>query len=120
MKKNKFDFNIIIDVILLMLIMLTSITGFIVNYVLPCGHSQRRALAHDICGMGRHDIGYIHWIIAVLLLVFLVIHIFQHWNMVSAYFTKKIPNQTARGFFYLLLFCCILLTCIPWLIVIFS
>ena len=120
MKKNKFSSNIIIDLILLTLIMLTSITGFIVNYVLPCGHSHRRALAHNICGMGRHDIGNIHWIIAVLLLIFLVIHIFQHWNMISAFFMKKIPNQTVRSIFYFLLCCCILLTCIPWLIVIFS
>ena len=62
--KNKMPLNIIIDFVMLMAMALVSISGFILEIVIPSRHAVRFQDATPWCsrllGLGRHDWGNIH------------------------------------------------------------
>lgn len=62
--KNKMSLNIIIDFVMLMAMALVSISGFILEIVIPSRHAVRFQDATPWCsrllGLGRHDWGNIH------------------------------------------------------------
>ena len=105
--KNKMPLNIIIDFVMLMAMALVSISGFILEIVIPSRHAVRFQDATPWCshllGLGRHDWGNIHLWAGVVLVTLLAIHILLHIKMVSAFVTKKCPNHTLRILLYVLL-----------------
>ena len=62
--KNKMPLNIIIDFVMLMAMALVSISGFILEIVIPSRHAVRFQDATPWCshllGLGRHEIGRAH------------------------------------------------------------
>ena len=62
--KNRISFNIIMDIVMLITMVLVSISGFILKVVIPSRHAVRFQDATPWCahllGLGRHDWGNIH------------------------------------------------------------
>ena len=109
--KNKMSLNIIIDFVMLMAMALVSISGFILEIVIPSRHAVRFQDATPWCsrllGLGRHDWGNIHLWAGVVLVTLLAIHFLLH--------KKKCPNHTLRILLYVLLLMLLMMTIMPWL-----
>ena len=98
---NKTKLNLIIDICLLIVMAGISGIGFLVKYIMPCGHAVRhggaKMYASHLCGMDRHGWGDIHWYLGIILIVLLVLHIVFHWKMVTSMFKHLIPNEGTRN-----------------------
>lgn len=92
------NLNLIIDIILLLLLAAVSGIGILMKYIMPSNYSVRRegatSYASDVLGMNRHEWGYIHWILSLLLLLLVLVHIILHWKMIVNTINRMIPNQT--------------------------
>ena len=111
--------NIIIDFVMLIAMALVSISGVILEIVIPSRHAVRfqsvTPWGSHLFGLGGHDWGNIHLWAGVVLLALLAIHILSHINMVSAFFKKKCQKYILRITLYVLLLILLLITIIPWL-----
>ena len=91
------NLNLIIDILLLLLFAAVSGIGILMKYIMPSNFSIRHegatSYASDVLGMNRHEWGYIHWILSLLLLLFILIHIILHWKMIVNIFNRMIPNK---------------------------
>lgn len=117
--KNKMLLNIIIDFVMLIAMALVSISGFILEIVIPSRHAVRlqsvTPWSSHLFGLGRHDWGNIHLWAGVVLLALLAIHILSHINMVSAFVKKKCPNHILRVLLYIWFLMLLIITIMPWL-----
>ena len=117
--KNKMLLNIIIDFVMLIAMALVSISGFILEIVIPSRHAVRfqsvTPWGSHLFGLGGHDWGNIHLWAGVVLLALLAIHILSHINMVSAFVKKKCPNHILRVLLYILFLMLLIITIMPWL-----
>ncbi|MBS1307951.1 MAG: DUF4405 domain-containing protein [Bacteroides sp.] len=118
MLKSKMPVNIVIDLAMLVAMALVSISGFILEVVIPSRHAVRFQGADSwcshLCGLGRHGWGDIHLWAGVALLVLLAAHILLHLNIVSAFFKKRCPNRTLQMVLYVFLLMLLLITIVPW------
>ena len=117
--KNKMLLNIIIDFVMLIAMALVSISGFILEIVIPSRHAVRfqsvTPWGSHLFGLGGHDWGNIHLWAGVVLLALLAIHILSHINMVSAFVKKKCPNHILRVLLYIWFLMLLIITIMPWL-----
>ena len=117
--KNKMPLNIIIDFVMLMAMALVSISGFILEIVIPSRHAVKfqgvTPWSSQLLGLGRHDWGNIHLWAGVVLVTLLAIHFLLHIKMVSVFVKKKCPNHTLRILLYVLLLMLLMITIMPWL-----
>ncbi len=117
--KNKMLLNIIRDFVMLIAMALVSISGFILEIVIPSRHAVRfqsvTPWSLHLFGLGRHDWGNIHLWAGVVLFALLAIHILSHINMVSAFVKKKCPNHILRVLLYILFLMLLIITIMPWL-----
>lgn len=117
--KNKMLLNIIIDFVMLIAMALVSISGFILEIVIPSRHAVRfqsvTPWSSHLFGLGRHDWGNIHLWAGVVLLALLAIHILSHINMVSVFVKKKCPNHILRVLLYIWFLMLLIITIMPWL-----
>ena len=117
--KNKMPLNIIIDFVMLIAMALVSISGVILEIVIPSRHAVRfqsvTPWGSHLFGLGGHDWGNIHLWAGVVLLALLAIHILSHINMVSAFVKKKCPNHILRVLLYILFLMLLIITIMPWL-----
>ena len=117
--KNRLKTNILIDIGLLLAMAAVSISGFVMNAIIPSHHAIRHsgvhAYASQLFGMGRHDWGAIHTWAGVALLLLLILHVALHWKMVNAWFSKNIPYKSMRIVVIGLLALLALLSVLPWL-----
>ncbi len=93
--KNK----IIIDFVMLIAMALVSISGFILEIVIPSPHAVRfQSVTHGVhtCLVWEGTIWGNSFVAGVVLLALLAIHILSHINMVSAFVKKKCPNHILR------------------------
>jgi len=70
-------------------------TGFTMKYILPPGTGGLGRIAHggsgrginakDLWSMTRHEWGSIHFYLAVVFVVLMVIHIILHWSWIKCY-----------------------------------
>jgi len=65
-------------------------TGGIMYFVLPPGTGH----SHVLLGLGRHDIGQIHFYFAATAIVLVAIHVALHWNWVCCVVAKAFRNGT--------------------------
>ena len=117
--KNKMPLNIIIDFVMLIAMALVSISGVILEIVIPSRHAVRfqsvTPWGSHLFGLGGHDWGNIHLWAGVVLLALLAIHILSHINMVSAFVKKKCPNHILRVLLYIWFLMLLIITIMPWL-----
>lgn len=110
--------HFVIDLAMLVAITLVSISGFILEVVIPSRHAVRFQGADSwcshLCGLGRHGWGNVHLWAGVALLFLLAAHILLHLNIVSAFFKKRCPNRSLRIVLYIFLLILLLITIVPW------
>ena len=97
--KNKMLLNIVIDFVMLIAMALVSISGFILEIVIPSRHAVKfqgvTPWRSQLLGLGRHDWGEIHLWAGIVLVILLTIHILLHINIVSAF-----VKRNARTIYY--------------------
>ncbi len=117
-RKNKMLHNIVIDIVMLTAMALVSVSGFILEIVIPSHHAVKFKGAIPWCshllGLGRHDWGDIHLWAGIVLVILLAIHTLSHINMVLAFVKKKCPNYILRILLYVLFLTLLIMTIIPW------
>ena len=98
MKKSTLNF--IIDAIMLLLMGLLTGIGLLIKYVLLSGEDRWVKYGKNVdisfCGLDRHDWGRIHLIVAIILIVFLVLHIIFHWKMIVCLCKGLISGKVIR------------------------
>ncbi len=92
--------NFIIDAIMFVLMGLLAGLGLLIKYVLVSGEERWIKYGHNVdirfWGLDRHQWGEIHLYVAIALILFLVLHIVLHWNMIVCLYKRIIGNRKAR------------------------
>ena len=103
---NKSKANFIIDVLMFIAMTAMAGQGFLLEYVLVHGREvpEKYGINADLYffGLDRHAWGYIHLILAYILLGLLVLHIVLHWQMISVMYRRLITNLKSRRIITLL------------------
>ena len=107
--------NIVIDFVMLIAMALVSISGFILEIVIPSRHGVT-PWSSQLLGLGRHDWGEIHLWAGIVLVILLTIHFLLHINIVSAFVKKKCPNHILQILLYILFLMLLIMTIVPWLV----
>ncbi|MHC4721941.1 MAG: DUF4405 domain-containing protein [Planctomycetota bacterium] len=98
MKKSKL--NLVIDALLLVCMAAIAGIGLLMRNVLIPGYQRWEIYGSNVelyfWGLGRHQWGTIHFIIALVLLGFVILHIVLHWSMILGIYRKLIPSVRAR------------------------
>ena len=85
------------DVLALLFLLGLGITGFIVKFILPPGtgarHHEPSEHTRYLLGWGRHDWGDLHFVMAVIFVILMVIHIWLHWEWIINYFNSTQNNS---------------------------
>jgi len=96
----KAKINFIIDAIMFLLMGLLAGIGLLIKFVLVSGEERWIRYGRNVdirfWGLDRHEWGEIHLYVAIVLVVFLVLHIVLHWNMIVCLYKRIIGNQKAR------------------------
>ncbi|HKL08088.1 MAG TPA: DUF4405 domain-containing protein [Bacteroidales bacterium] len=92
--------NFIIDAIMFVLMGLLAGIGLLIKYVLVSGEERWIKYGRNVdirfWGLDRHHWGVIHLYVAIALIIFLVLHIVLHWNMIVCLYKRIIGNRKAR------------------------
>lgn len=86
--------NFVVDLICFVDLLLLGTTGAILRWVLPPGsggHGQgfrggrgrSPVEVKDLLGLGRHDWGDVHFILAVLFILLILTHLALHWTWIK-------------------------------------
>jgi hypothetical protein len=94
--------NFILDLVSFLNLSGLIFTGFIMKYILPPGTGGLGRILHggngrginvkELWSMTRHEWGSIHFYLAVVFVVLMVIHIILHWTWIKCY-VKSVGNQ---------------------------
>jgi hypothetical protein len=105
--------NITIDIIMFLVMVALAVIGFIIRYVLIPGSERWEKYGRNVdltcLGMDRHEWGYIHLILGILLLIMLVLHIVFHWTLVICLIKRLLPLRKWR---YSVVGATIILSCV--------
>jgi len=86
--------NFIIDLVSFINLLALAFTGLIMKYILPPGTGGRGRQLHggagrepikDLWSMTRHEWGDIHFYLALLFVILIVVHIILHWGWIKNY-----------------------------------
>ncbi|HUU16511.1 MAG TPA: DUF4405 domain-containing protein [Sedimentisphaerales bacterium] len=90
------NLNFIVDLVAFLDLLCLAFTGFIMKYILPPGSGGYgrgfrggRGPVEGIkylWSMTRHEWGGIHFYLAVIFAVLMIVHIILHWSWIKAYF----------------------------------
>lgn len=98
--KGKTKANFIIDVVMFLIMMLLTGTGFLRKYVLLSGQQSRaiygRKVEQIFLGFTRDDWSDIHLYLGYLLLALLVLHIVLHWSTIKTMYRQLIGSSGIR------------------------
>jgi len=92
--------NFIIDLAAFLDLLCLACTGFIMKYILPPGSGGRGRMFRggrgagehaneqikELWSMSRHEWGDVHFYLAVLFVVLMLVHIILHWGWIKSYF----------------------------------
>jgi hypothetical protein len=97
---KKANLNLIIDGILFVLMGLLTGVGLLIKYVLLSGEDRWIKYGKNVnitfLDLDRHQWGKIHLIVAIILIVFLILHIVFHWKMIVCLCKGFISNKIFR------------------------
>ncbi|HSH53104.1 MAG TPA: DUF4405 domain-containing protein [Bacteroidales bacterium] len=98
----KAKINFIIDAIMFVLMGLLAGIGLLIKYVLVSGEERWIKYGQNVdirfWGLDRHQWGEIHLYVAIALILFLVLHIVLHWNMIVCLYKRIIGHRRVRIF----------------------
>ena len=96
--------NFVLDLVSFLTLLWLTITGLIMKYVLPpgtgglgrslYGGTGRGVQAHELWSMTRHEWGSIHFYLAVVFVVLMVIHIILHWSWIKHYVKSLLDRRS--------------------------
>ncbi|MEE4198491.1 MAG: DUF4405 domain-containing protein [Bacteroidales bacterium] len=113
----KAKINFVIDAIMFVLMGLLAGIGLLIKYVLVSGEQRWIQYGQNVdiafWGMDRHEWGTIHLVVAIVLAVFLVLHIILHWNMIVCLYKRIIGHRFAR------IICAVTFVCISAILILF-
>lgn len=101
MKKNTPNF--IVDLVSFIVLLCIFFTGVIMKYILPPGSGGRgygyrggaeADRVRQFISMTRHEWGSVHFYLAILFIILMIVHIVLHWNWIKNYL------KTSLGFSY--------------------
>ncbi|MHC4175006.1 MAG: DUF4405 domain-containing protein [Planctomycetota bacterium] len=90
--------NFIIELVSFVNLLCLAVTGFIMSYILPPGSGGRGRMfregrggqvgeqIRDLWSITRHEWGDIHFYLAVLFVILMLVHIILHWTWIKNYF----------------------------------
>jgi len=111
MKRSSLNF--IVDLVSLFNLLGLAFTGFIMKYILPPGtgglgrqlHSGRgREPIKELWSMTRHEWGSIHFYLALVFVILMVVHLILHWSWLKNYFksllgfSRKTTNSKIKEY----------------------
>jgi len=95
--------NFVLDLVSFLGLLGLAITGFVMRYVLPPGTggtgrslhggTGRGVQAQELWSMTRHEWGSIHFYLAAVFVVLMVIHIILHWSWIKHYVKSLFLNR---------------------------
>lgn len=92
--------NLCLDVASFLVMLALTATGGVMCFVLPPGTGHSRV----IWGLGRHDIGVVHFYLGIAALVLLGVHVALHWDWIGCAVARTLGRsrpprrfQTACG-----------------------
>ena len=84
--------NFLVDLISFMDLLLLAATGVILRWVLPPGSGgghghgfgggRGAAETKTLLGLGRHDWGDVHSVLALVFLLLMLLHLYLHWTWI--------------------------------------
>lgn len=89
--------NFIVDFVGFLIFLCLIFTGYVIRYILPPGTGGRgrelsgglgRASIKDLWSLTRHQWGDIHYILAIIFVVLIILHILLHIGWIKWYFTS--------------------------------
>jgi hypothetical protein len=82
--------NFWLDVVSLIVMIGLAATGGLIHFVLPAGSGH----FYELCGWNRHDIGQVHFYLAVAAVALLALHVLLHWNWICCVIAKMVGKTT--------------------------
>ena len=118
--KNRLTTNIIIDLVMFVAMVVTSVSGIVIRIIAPLRRTAesewvREAATSFFELWSRRTWAHIHLWAGIAVMVLLVVHIALHWQMIDAYFKKHIASKSLRTSLYFVLFLLLVISVIPWL-----
>ena len=96
MRKNTLNF--LVDAVSLVVMFGMIATGLVMRFVLPPGTGGRHGGARNLLwGMGRHDWGDVHFWLAVVIGVLLLVHVALHWAWVCSTLQRLVRGGESAG-----------------------
>ena len=99
--KNRWNWNLLVDALMLLDMALIAGIGFLMKYTLPPGRERVLRYGENtdlyFLGSDRHQWGGIHLWAAYVLLGLLILHVVLHWDMVLCLLRKAVPRRTVRS-----------------------
>lgn len=99
--------NFIVDAISFIDLVGLAISGFAIRYIPHGGRGQgfrggrEPGQIRELWGMSRHEWGDIHFYLAVLFVILMVVHIILHWNWIKCYlkslFLRKAESKCVEN-----------------------
>ena len=109
--------NFWLDVVSLIVMIALAATGGLIHFVLPAGTGH----FYVLFGWDRHDIGQLHFYLAVAAGALLAVHVWLHWNWICCVIAKMVgktapsqKSQTIWGITLLLLIAVLLCGGLFW------
>lgn len=97
---KKTSLNLVIDAAMLLCMAAVTGIGLLIKYVLAPGFRRWEIYGRNVdlslWGMGRHEWGFIHFVIGLILLILLIVHIVLHWAMIVSIYRNMISSSSAR------------------------
>lgn len=78
--------NLIVDILGFVFAICLVVTGFVMEFVLPHGPQNR---GKNLLGFTRHDWGEVHFIFGIAFVVFMLLHLYLHWNWIKASLLRR-------------------------------
>lgn len=90
---NRTKLNFALDLIAFACFLAMGATGWILKYTLPPGSGRSGA---ELLGMTRHEWGDVHFLLAVVLALAILIHLALHWKWILCMFggNKILTSKT--------------------------
>jgi len=118
---TKAKLNLIIDAVMMLVMAALAGLGFLMDLVLIPGRERVLRYGRDVelymLGWDRHDWGWLHEILGLILLGLLVLHVVLHWGQIVGIYRRLISRAALRKIFAVVFAAVTVLLLLFWLAV---